>query len=302
MKKTNIITVISVLVAIILICATILIIHNYNKNKALSVNEIYGVVKHVNSDSIVIEDTNTKEEKTYLMDNVNYSEGDLISIKSQGSKVLEAKMILESYGSMTTNPIIIVDNTTTTTSTTTTQERTTTVVKTTKRTTTKAVTTEDKDQVILKYFEDQKIATDKGDTSVSFKEKAKNGFITIVDFIFYEGKIKGITFKELKSSTKAKIIYYALLIDNGIDSKFPGYKETLSDKYKSAKAKLIAEFLDLKYEMCSRSEDGCNQASEDFKLLKYSLNLTWDIVKSCFGYIKDLTVPKIKSWYESFRG
>ena len=54
--------------------------------------------------------------------------------------------------------------------------------------------------------------------------------------------------------------------------------------------------------MCEKSEDGCAQASEDFKLLKYSLNLTWDTVKTFFGYIKNLTVPKIQSWYESFRG
>ena len=310
MKKNNVITIISIFVACILITCTILIIHNYNNSKRMSISEIYGVIKQVNGDSIVVEDPNTGSEKTYLLSGSNLHEGDLVLIKSKGNEVEESKVVVEGYSSITTNPIIIVEEPTTTTEvvttvapTTTTKVRTTTIVNNNKptTTTTKSVTT-DKDREILNYFETENIAVSKGEKTTTFKEKAKNGFITIVDFIFYGGKIKGITFKELKNSTKAKVIYYALLIDNGIDSKFPGYKDTLSEKYKSAKGRLVAEFLDIKYEMCSRSEDGCKQASDDLALLKYSLNLTWDMVKSFFGYVKNLTVPKIQSWYESFRG
>ena len=300
MKKNNIITIVSILIACLLIFATILIIHNYNNTKLQSLSEVYGVVKHVNADSIVVEDSATKKEKTYLMEEQIFKEGDLVSIKAKGDKVIESKVIVDNYVSLTTRPIVIVEENTTTTTT----ERITTTTKTNKNktTTTQVVNNEDKDQIILKYLENEKLASEQGGNDLTFKEKAKNGFVTIVDFIFYEGTIKGITFKELKNSTKAKVIYYALLIDNGIDSKFPGYKDTLSTKYKDVKGKLVAEFLDIKYEMCSRSEDGCKQASDDLNLLKYSLNLTWDVVKSFFGYVKDLTVPKIKSWYESFRG
>ena len=318
MKKNNVITIISILVGAVLIVSTFLIIHNYNNSKRMTVSELYGVVKQVNNDSIVVEDPNTNKVKTFLVSDGNFTVGDLVSIKTKGDKIEESKVIVEGYSSITTSPIIVVEPTTTENTTTTevvttqsvvttTKERTTSIASpntkittTTRPTTTKSVV--DKDTEILNYFENQNVAVSRGDKSTSFKDKAKSGFITIVDFIFYGGKIKGITFKELKSSTKSKVIYYALLIDNGIDSLFPGYKESLAEKYKTAKGRLVAEFLDLKYEMCTRSEDGCAQASEDLKLLKYSLNLTWDMIKSFFIYVKNLTVPKIQSWYESFRG
>ena len=41
------------------------------------------------------------------------------------------------------------------------------------------------------------------------KDKAKEYFITIVDFIFYDGKIKGHTFNDLSSTAKLKIISIA---------------------------------------------------------------------------------------------
>ena len=92
------------------------------------------------------------------------------------------------------------------------------------------------------------------------------------------------------------------MIDSGIESKFPNYKENIGSKYNDIKAKLVAEFLELKYNICSKSKDDCAQVKDDFELLKKSLNITWDFIKNCFVYVKDLSVPKIKNWYESFRG
>ena len=44
-------------------------------------------------------------------------------------------------------------------------------------------------------------------------DKIKKGFVTVVDFIFYDGKIYGKTFFELSSTAKIKIISLALKIN-----------------------------------------------------------------------------------------
>ena len=84
------------------------------------------------------------------------------------------------------------------------------------------------------------------------------------------------------------------------------YKINIDEDFETSEIEVsdsdIHRYLDLKYDICEKGPEGCKQASDDFKLLKYSLGLTWDVVKSFFGYVKDLTLPKIQSWYESFKG
>ena len=299
MNKKKLLIFISILVVIILVVSTILIITNYNKSTKFQYKEVYGVVLEKHNDSFRIKETMTNNESTYLYDDLKYNDGDLVLIKVKNGEVQSVELI---YENNTTNPVIIVDDITTTTTQeiTTTQPTTRVTTKTNvNNTTTKPASDED----VETYFSTLNTQiSSSNDNSPSFKEKAKSSFISLVDFIFYGGTIKGKTFAELKDSTKAKVIYYALLVDNKIDSKFPNYKETLSDKYKDAKGKLVAKYLDLKYDICEKVPEGCKQASDDFKLLKYSLGLTWDMVKSFFGYVKDLTLPKIQSWYESFKG
>lgn len=71
-------------------------------------------------------------------------------------------------------------------------------------------------------------------TSEDIKTKAKGTFISIVDFIFYDGKINDITFGELTDTGKEEILKIANSIDNKIENKYPDYKETISDKTKMA--------------------------------------------------------------------
>ena len=312
-KNKGIIIALSILICALLVLGSFIVIHNYYNAKSKEILDSYVVVKSVNKDSIIVEDSNTKDTKTYITDGDNFHEGDLVEIQSDGNKIKDYKVIVEDYAKMTTSPIIVVDSTTTTTTTNTTGTTTTnkvvntTVKNTTVKSTTVVKTTtkkvlSSKDETILRYVENEYQETKNGSKTESFKEASKKKFIELIDFIYYGKEINGVTYKELKDSTKAKIIYYALLIDAAIDAKFPGYKDSISDKYKDIKAKLIAEFLDIKYEVCQKSGDDCAQVDADFKLLKTSLKLTWDVIKGCFTYVKNLTVPKIKAWYESFRG
>ena len=133
-------------------------------------------------------------------------------------------------------------------------------------------------------------------------EKVKTKFIDIVDFIFYGKEINGRTFDSLSASAKGKIIYYALLIDSKIDSKWPQYKETISEKYQDLKAKLLAKYLDLTTKVCKSDEHACETFKKDFSLLKSSLKITWNLIKSAFSYAYDKTSNKIVEWYEVFSG
>ena len=92
------------------------------------------------------------------------------------------------------------------------------------------------------------------------KIKLKNILFTIVDFIFYDGKIKGHTFNDLSSTAKLKIISIALKIDNKIEEYIPGYKETISSNgskiYNNVKEKLVTLYLDISTEICKNHENG----------------------------------------------
>ena len=129
------------------------------------------------------------------------------------------------------------------------------------------------------------------------ESKLKNGFTTIVDFLFYGKEIKGKTFKELKDDAKLKIMKIAFSIDSKIDSKFPGYKDKISDKYKNIKTKIVELYVNTTTKICSNNEQLCISAKNDFNSLKDSFGITFDYLKK-YG-IKGL--DKLKEWYEDFR-
>ena len=129
------------------------------------------------------------------------------------------------------------------------------------------------------------------------KTKAKDSFITIVDFIFYDKEIKGYTFSELTDSAKLKIISIALKIDSKIEEYIPNYKESISSTYNKAKDKLVMLYLDTTISICSNNQEECNKAKEIFSNIKDKANIG-------FSYIKEIAINgknKIKDYYEIFR-
>ena len=66
-----------------------------------------------------------------------------------------------------------------------------------------------------------------GEDNKSVKEKLEDTFITLTDFIFYNGTIKGVTFDELTDSAKEKVLTAYEKIDSKIESYFPNYKENI---------------------------------------------------------------------------
>lgn len=154
---------------------------------------------------------------------------------------------------------------------------------------------------VVNYFE-KKYDEVNNNSWDDVKDKAKEYFITIVDFIFYDGKIKGHTFNDLSSTAKLKIISIALKIDNKIEEYIPGYKETISSNgskiYNNVKEKLVTLYLDISVEICKNHENGCNTAKEIFKDIKDNCRIGWDFVKK----LVSSGTSKLKEWYEVYSG
>lgn len=151
---------------------------------------------------------------------------------------------------------------------------------------------------VISYFKNEENGISTYQEGVTFKEKAKNAFVTIVDFIFYDKEVKGHTFKELSSSAKLQIIKVALSIDSKIEEYFPDYKETIKIKYDNLKGKLASLYLEATASLCdSVGIDTCNQAKEDFNTMKNSFGFTWDLVKELAVNGKN----KVKDFYESWK-
>lgn len=153
---------------------------------------------------------------------------------------------------------------------------------------------------IINYFSlkdsDMKETTDQDDRTL--REKAKDTFVTVVDFIFYDKEIKGYTFKELTTNAKLKVIEIALSIDNKIDEYFPDYKDVIKDKYENIKGKLAVKYLEFTSALCEKvGTDTCSQAKEDFNNMKEKFSITWQLIKELASNGSN----KVKEFYESWR-
>lgn len=157
---------------------------------------------------------------------------------------------------------------------------------------------EDADQTISAYFNQTKADLE----DMNLRDKAKENFILIVDFLFYDGKIKGHTFNELSTKVKLKVLQVALMIDKQIDHYFPDYKETISSKTKKAytnlKEAILLKYMEITSSICSKDEEICNSAKSDFQDMKKSFSITWDFLKT----LARKGGTSIKTWYEIYSG
>ena len=134
------------------------------------------------------------------------------------------------------------------------------------------------------------------------KTKFKDYFITGVDFIFYDKKIKGYTFNELSNEAKLKVIAILIKIDNKIEKYAPGYKESISNTgsriYTDIKERLITAYFDISTKMCSNNTYECDRAKEIFGDVKNECKIG-------LSYVKKVAISggrKIKDWYEIYSG
>ena len=132
-------------------------------------------------------------------------------------------------------------------------------------------------------------------TSEDNKSKLRQSFITLTDFIFYDGEIKGVKFKDLTESTEEKILNLWYKLDSKIDEKYPDQKEEIKSttkySYNTIKSK-ASELKDKVIDKCKESvgEDKYNSQVEKGNEVK-------EKTKEKATSIKD----KISNWYKNLK-
>lgn len=164
----------------------------------------------------------------------------------------------------------------------------------------------EKDNIVIDELNNTLKNIEESTQDENFKDKASSTFISIVDFLFYDGTIKGISFDELTEKGKEKVLEISSKIDVKLEEKCPEYKEKISNStskaYQKASkiikkgAKNINDFAK------SALGDENYQAIIDAKdeLAKYSkdaLNFVTGAGSKVFNETKD----KLNEWYQNFK-
>ena len=139
-----------------------------------------------------------------------------------------------------------------------------------------------------------------------FSEKAKATFISIVDFLFYDGTINGVTFNELTTVGKEKVLELANKIDTKLEEKSPGYKDKISSGTNKAfnkasevikkGAKNINDFA--KEALGNDNYNSIIDAKDE--LVKYSKN-AFSFVGGVGSKLYSNTKDKLNEWYQNFK-
>lgn len=144
----------------------------------------------------------------------------------------------------------------------------------------------------------------------TIKEKLKENFIILTDFIFYDGTIKGKTFNELTTSAKEEILELYEKIDNKIESVYPNYKEEIKDTstkvYSKAKSMAISlkDYLKKSY-IDSVGEDTYQKEMEIIKntkdKVKEKAEPVIDTAKEKTKETYEKTKDKLNTWYKGIK-
>lgn len=170
----------------------------------------------------------------------------------------------------------------------------------------KNVTYSTKDNLVIDELNTTIDTINKEKRGTSFTESAKSTFITLVDFIFYDGTIKGVTFDELTESGKQKVLELASKIDNSLEEKSPGYKDKISDTAGKVLNKASAIIKDNATNMDNFAKENLGEenyqalidASQKFKeKSKDALNFVQDSGSKILNSTKD----KLDKWYQNFK-
>ena len=163
-----------------------------------------------------------------------------------------------------------------------------------------------KDNTIINEMDNTLNSINTESSSSNFSDKAKATFISIVDFLFYDGTIKGVTFNELTDAGKQKVLELANKIDVKLEEKAPGYKDKISSSTSNAynKASEIikngASNLNnfAKEKLGDENYNSIIDAKDE--LVKYSKNAL-NLVGSAGSKLFSSTKDKLNDWYQNFK-
>ena len=152
--------------------------------------------------------------------------------------------------------------------------------------------------------------TTQEELTVEDQKVLENTFITLTDFIFYDGEINGVTFDELTDSAKEKVLDIYQKIDSKIESKFPNYKENIASTSKNVYANIRKEVEELKDKIKDKYIDEYGQEkydnleqsyNESKETLKDSAQSTYVTLKDVSTEFYENTKNKAENWYKNYK-
>lgn len=306
LSNKNLIIVISIFLVVLVFISVIFYI-NLDKKKR---EDVEAIVKMVGNNFIIVED-NENEQYTLKVDG-DYNVGDKVLFTIENIKddsypiegeIVKINTVSKDISFVIKDEVAEENKDTTSQNNNSNKQEETVVVdkQETNTTTSTTTTTTGTEYDVVSYFENLNNNLDNYTKDKSIGSSLKSGFVTVVDFLFYEGQIKGKTFEELSTSAKIKVLQLAFSIDEKIEKHFPGYKEEISNTskkvYNKVKTKAIELYLDITTKVCTNDPDTCKAAKEGLSDLKKNFSITWDFIKEISG----IGITKLKDWYEVWR-
>lgn len=172
--------------------------------------------------------------------------------------------------------------------------------------TTQEVTSINNDEIVLNQFNELGSDIHSSFDTSDLLEKGKMYFIYCVDFLFYDGEIKGVKYSDLSDMAKQQLINDIITIDDLICSKFPNYKETISENgsslYSKASDIIHSGSTNVKdYSRDKLGEDNYNKIGEYKDLFVEQTSQDWEEFTGIVGDGYDKGKTKVKEWYENFK-
>lgn len=163
-----------------------------------------------------------------------------------------------------------------------------------------------KDNLVIHEMEKALESVNSLKNNDTFSDKAKATFVNVVDFLFYDGSINDVTFKELSSKGKEKVLKLAYSIDMKLEEKVPGYKDNIASKTGSAYNKASEVIKNGAYNLNNFTKE--KLGDENYNLIidaKDELTLytkdAFSLIKNASSNILSSSKEKLNSWYQNFK-
>ena len=170
------------------------------------------------------------------------------------------------------------------------------------------------DDEVVEYINDVTNEVSELDSEKSLSQKTKESlkktFITLTDFIFYDGTIKGKTFKELSSEAQEKVLELYGKLGSKIESVFPNYKEEIKDTSTKtySKAKEKAKELKEKIKSIYIERVGEDTYQKEMEIIENTKDKVVEKASPIISDVKDKaketytkTKDKLDKWYKNFK-
>lgn len=165
--------------------------------------------------------------------------------------------------------------------------------------TTYTTSIESNDEEILNHFDKLGEEVKSEFNLDTFLQTSKKYFVYCVDFLFYDKEINNIKFSDLTDKAKQQLLSDIVTIDELICSKFPNYKETISEGSKDIYQKAIELIRKGSKNIKEFSKDklgdeNYEKLKEFQKLFKETAFGDWDEFKDIIGKAKKKVLEGLK--------